>query len=150
MDFMDLKLKMDESFPASLIRMLPPDEQTKVRVDIVGYLNRVISLIEKPGNWTTRSYARNAAGIPTVVHDDDACSFCSTGAMRRAIGPAGDRLVSGNPDPIEFQWVEAAITIVAKDDGFSHITGWNDSLSTDHTRVINAFRTALGAAEASL
>ena len=46
----------------------------------------VADLLEKPGSWTQGAAARNAAGRPVHVIDEDAVCWCLIGALRRITG----------------------------------------------------------------
>lgn len=49
-------------------------------------------LIATPETWTTRSYAKDNEGNSCSDLDEDACSFCSSGAINRASRNAGSFL----------------------------------------------------------
>lgn len=42
------------------------------------------AIIEDPEHWTKRYYARDAQDRSARVEDDDACKFCSLGAVHKA------------------------------------------------------------------
>lgn len=53
-------------------------------------LDRAISLLEKPGGWTTNSFARDKHDSMIEFKSDKACSFCAIGAILRSMYELGD------------------------------------------------------------
>lgn len=100
------------------------------------------ALIESPKNWTQRRYARNAQGEMVAYESENACKFCSVGAVKRAAfdldGLDGD----------SFQ----AETALNK--ALDHMSGWptgviyyNDYHMRKHAEILHLFDRAIQLAE---
>lgn len=98
------------------------------------------ALIEKPENWTTGAYVRNAGGseLDTLLHED-AARYCASGAITRALYEGGD---------FDIEYEDSVCDIVARAMEGDSIPAFNDSHT--HAEVLAAFDKAIEAERAKL
>jgi len=93
-------------------------------------LKRARRAIDTPAKWTRDVEARNAAGTPVAANNDDACSFCINGALRRGSGR--------NPDVARHYLCKATDTV-----GYLGLAEWQDTPERTHAEVLAAFSLAI-------
>lgn len=82
--------------------------------------------ISKREHWTKGVMARDRIGLPTSDRADDACSFCSIGAVRAS--SASGVLVNAATNEL---WISLK--------GLIEISDFNDDRSTTHRQVLALF-----------
>lgn len=60
-------------------------KKLKTTKEVVTFLQEVRAVLEAPGAWSQGAEARTEHGIRTNARDADACCFCLTGAVKRAL-----------------------------------------------------------------
>ena len=107
----------------------------------VEVLDRTITLLSDPANWTTDYFARNAKGQDVDVRSPDATCFCIMGAIERVTrGPENGERVTMDQINVECDAEAALQTVLTKRLGDSNIANFNDTAS--HEQVIEALTEA--------
>lgn len=109
--------------------------------DVREILRNALSLINRPWTWTKRAEALDADGQECGAVDEQACAFCSIGAIAAA-APDWDR-----ERPLRY----AAYELLAKSagrqagdcDALSFVAQWNDDDQRLHGEVVTAFTKAI-------
>lgn len=102
----------------------------------------VVELLEDPGRWTKKAYARDAGGHSLVYpHNESAVRWCLLGACRHVYGYCNQ--------PSEHAVAKLAECIRKKNthlydagDGVSAVTAFNDNPYTHHADVLAIAREA--------
>jgi hypothetical protein len=104
-------------------------------------------ILSDPSRWTKGALARNSDGVITRVGDDDACTFCTLGAIQRAAIKL--EIVSGDigfvyQHPSEslarpILEVRNAPSGLSHDDKIEFVTDFNDDKHTEHKDVLAMF-----------
>ena len=84
-------------------------------------------LISNPVKWTTRFWARNAAGKPITSYSPEACQWCSWGALMK--------VQAGGDINVAYQTLT--------DFMYGNIAAFNDSPNTTHADVMARFDRAI-------
>ena len=106
---------------------------------IAEVLRAAADLVEKPGAWTQRVFARDATRRPVTARDRSAVCWCASGAVRHVTadwdkaGAAHEFLFQALP-----KWWRNR----------QNLTGWNDSRHRTQAEVVSALRRAADLAEA--
>lgn len=105
----------------------------KQRVTVKDVLKRASRVLGNETKWTKGAHARDEDGFAVSPTCSSACSFCTLGAIRRAMGDLAVGYDLGNEANRRLQ-VEMCTFNVAD---------WNDNPNTSFRDVKKAFRAAI-------
>lgn len=99
--------------------------------------------------WCRSWYARDRKDDPVGVLSDKACQWCASGAMWRAAGLQPGKHFSFGEDAQFKEVKEAHNKVYFELPPGSHISSWNDSSYTTHSKVLEIFDCAIKRLETS-
>ena len=116
---------------------LPPGEDIATGMLAADIIDDAIALIAQPEQWTTGSYARDAAGKPTDPENQEAVQYCAIGALECAASKRDE--LYGKAMDIAIHSCQSTAAVY----GFAGISYLNDA--GDHATVLDMLkRTAAG------
>lgn len=105
------------------------------------------ALIEDPAKWTQGTEARTANLVPVDPFDENACAFCSFGALMKAAGKRKHDAYLHHPVVNMLDdWHLMQVTVNLLSDGFGGSIGRSNDDST-HTEVMEMWDCAIKLAE---
>ena len=91
-------------------------------------------LLDRPGAWSPQALARNADGVCTSPYEEDAVSWCATGALMR---------VSQEADIQDYRAARAQLAeTLYESDHEPDIVDWNDAHGRTQAEVVAMLRRA--------
>lgn len=110
---------------------------------VKGILIEAKELITK--SWSQKSYARNLFGLAVDPFDDEACSYCIMGALRKTYGAREIKKSSvlANFHDKYFGAINKLKMIVYKKYGINQLYDFNDHPNTTKDMVLEVFNLAI-------